>query len=43
MMVGPSGSVDKHRLQTIFMLLRLKAAVVSDKGKGIAEMSGELQ
>jgi hypothetical protein len=43
MMGGPSESVNRYRFQTAFMLLRLNAVVVSDKGKGIAEMSGELK
>lgn len=42
MRVGLSESECRFWFQTAFMLLRLNAVVVSDKGKGISKVSGEL-
>ncbi|MFT4093207.1 MAG: hypothetical protein QM640_06170 [Niabella sp.] len=36
MMAGPSIAACRSSYQTTFMLLRLNAVVVSDKGKGIS-------
>ncbi|MFT4092493.1 MAG: hypothetical protein QM640_02550 [Niabella sp.] len=36
MMAGPSVAACRSRYQATFILLRLKAVVVSDKGKGIS-------